>query len=241
MPTSQSQQSPLRRWAANLPGARSTWQLGRTLLDVWHDSSRYSQVELQQDFTHQDPWNYATDTLQVRRHTGEIAMIDRLGSTHFDHVLELGCAEGIFTELLESRSQSLVATDFYSVVLERARQRRTWGNHVQFTCLDLRAEPLPGTFDLIVAIHVLEYVQSPFPLHRIREKIVQALRPGGHLFLGCVAFNATNENSWWSRYLLRGGRNINNYFIAHPQLTLVDSAVFPLTECDSLDIVLRKA
>lgn len=230
-----------RRMLAKVPGVRSAWHLGRTLRDVWLDGSKYSQIELQEDFSSTDPWQYASDNLQVLRHCGEIAMLDRVrGTKQFGRALEVGCAEGIFTEALADRCDSLLSTDFYEVVLQRAKNRRPWGGHVRFSSLDLRAEPIPGNFDLIVAIHVLEYVQSPFPLRRIRKKIVDAMRPGGYLLLGCVSFDSIVEQSWWSHYLLRGGKEINAFFATHPQLSLVDSAVHPLAECDSLDILLQK-
>ena len=226
---------------AKIPGLRSAWHLGRTIKDVWLDSSEYSQVELQQEFSRQDPWRYSTDELEKMRHRGELAMLDRVrGTGRFPQVLELGCAEGIFTELLAGRCDFLLAVDFNHVALERARERCQRYNHIQFATHDLRAKPLPGVFDLICAIHVLEYVQSPFPLWKIREKIVNAIRPGGYLLLGCVSFNSSVDKSWWSKFLLRGGAQINAFFARHPQLTVVDSAIHTLTVCDSLDILLKK-
>ncbi len=217
------------------------WHLGRTLRDMWLDSSEHSQIALRQDFARADPWHYSTNQLQLVRHHGELAMLDRVrGMNRFSRALEVGCAEGIFTELLAGRCDSLLATDFNEVALGRAKERCKREEHVQFASFDLRAEPLPGVFDLIVAIHILEYIQNPIPLRRIREKIIAAMTPGGYLLLGCVSFESPNERAWWNRYLLHGGKQINSFFARHPKLTLVDSAIHPLGECDSLDILLRK-
>jgi len=233
--------SDARRVLAKIPGLRSAWHLGRTIQDVWLDSSEYSQVELQQEFSRPDPWRYSTDELEKMRHCGELAMLDRVrGKCRFERVLELGCAEGIFTEFMASRGDSLVAADFNAVALQRARERCQQYPHIQFASIDLRAEPLPGIFDLICAVHVLEYIQNPLALGKIREKIVTALRPGGYLLLGCVSFASPVDKSWWSKFLLRGGEHINGFFARHPQLTVVDSAIHPLTRCDSFDILLRK-
>lgn len=215
--------------------------MGRTLKDVWLDGSEHSQVELRQEFSRPDPWRYSTDELEKMRHCGELAMLDRVrGACRIQQVLELGCAEGIFTELVASRGDSLVAADFNPVALQRARERCRHYGHIQFASIDLRAEPLPGTFDLICAVHVLDYIQSPLALEKVREKIVNALQPGGYLLLGCVRFDSFIDKSWWSKFLLRGGGNINSFFARHPQLTVVDSAIHPLARCDSLDILLRK-
>jgi predicted TPR repeat methyltransferase len=236
------QQRPLfRRLLTRVPGLRSTWQLGRTLRDVILDSTPHSQIELQQEFSHVDPWRYTSNQLEIVRHRRESQMLDTVrGASRFGHALELGCAEGIFTEILADKCDNLLAVDFNEVALSRARQRKIWDDTVRFSLFDLRSDPLPGNFDLILAVHTLEYLQNPVALRRIRKKIVSALRPGGYLLLGCVCFDAVNEQSWWSRYLLRGGKQINAFFMRHSDLTLVDSATHALETCVSQDILLRK-
>ncbi len=231
----------LRRMVASIPGARSTWHLGRSLRDMWLDSSEYSQIKLRREFAQTDPWRYSNDELQLVRRNGELAMLDRVRGIHrFSRALELGCAEGIFTEYLADRCDSLLAAEFNEVALGRARERCQRAAQVQFASFDLRAEPIPGVFDIILAIHILEYIQNPIRLRRIRKKIIAAMKPGGYLLLGCVSFKSPNEDAWWSQYLLRGGKQINSFFAQHPKLTLVDSAIHPLGDCDSLDILLRK-
>lgn len=236
-----SRLAKIRRILASIPGARSAWFLWLTLRDAWLDSSEYSQIELRQDFSRQDPWLYSTNELEMLRHHGEMAMLDRvIGTSHFSRVLELGCAEGIFTEFLVDRCDSLLAMDFNKVALERARNRLRVDHRVHFELHDLRVDPLAGNFDLICAVHVLEYIQCPFPLIKIREKIVAAMKPGGYLLLGCVSFNSPADQSWWSRYLLRGGNQITEFFARHPKLITVDSAIHPLATCNSIDLLLRK-
>lgn len=233
--------SRIRRVVAGIPGVRSTWYLGCTLRDVWRDSAEFSEIELRQEFSRSDPWRYTTNDLERLRHQGELSMLDCIpGAGRFVSALELGCAEGIFTEHLAKRCESLLSADFNRVALERAKKRLCHEQHVNFFSLDLRSEPIPGQFDLICAMHVLEYIQSPFPLSKIREKIVNAIKPGGHLLLGCVSFDSPQDKSWWSKYLLRGGRAITNYFAAHPKLTTVASAIHPLEECDSIDLLFRR-
>jgi len=236
-----SRLAKIRRILASIPGARSAWFLCLTLRDAWLDSSEYSQIELRRDFSRQDPWLYSTNALEMRRHHGEMAMLDRvIGTSRFGRVLELGCGEGIFTDFLVERCDSLLAMDFNKVALERARNRLGVDHRVQFELHDLRVDPLAGNFDLICAVHVLEYIKCPFPLIKISEKIVAAIKPGGYLLLGCVSFNSPTDHSWWSRYLLRGGRQITEFFARHPKLRTVDSAIYPLTTCDSIDLLLRK-
>lgn len=231
----------LRRMAARIPGARSAWYLAVTLRDMWRDTSEFSQIELRREFDQTDPWLYTQDQFEITRHCGELAMLERIiGPGHFGRVLEIGCAEGIFTEHLIKRCDSLLGVDFNQVALNRARERLHLEHRAQFAVLDLRREPLPGTFDLICAVHTLEYIQSPIPLWKIRKKIVDAIKPKGYLLLGCVNFEGPIDNSWWSRFLLRGGKRITKFFASHPDLGIVDSAIYPLSQCNSIDTVFQR-
>jgi hypothetical protein len=234
--------SPMRKAISKVPGVWSTWHLGRAMRDAWLDSSPRAQPAVTEDFRHKDPWQYTTNDLEIIRHRGEADMLDRVrGNIRFGCALEAGCAEGIFTEALTDRCDSLLATDFLEVALERARNRREWGKHVTFAQMDLRNDPLPGSFDLIVAIHVVEYIKNPLVLRRVREKLVRSLRIGGYLLLGsCTGDDEFREGLWWSRLMLRGGYRINRFIADHPALTVVDAEIHPLPGSISRDILLRR-
>lgn len=234
--------SGMRAVIKKIPGVWSTWQLGHALRDAWLDSSPRAQPVIKQDFSQTDPWSYTTSSLEILRHRGEAGMLDRVREIRrFGSALEIGCAEGVFTEILAERCDSLLATDFSEVALARARQRCQWGEHVTFAQMDLRNDPLPGNFDLIVAIHVLEYIKNPITLRRVRDKLVHGLRIGGYLLIGsCTGDNEFRERLWWSRYMLRGGRRINAFVLAHPQLTIMDAATNPLPGSISWDLLLRR-
>jgi SAM-dependent methyltransferase len=227
---------------SSIPGVRSTWHLMRAVKDAWADDSAVSVLEVQQDFSSPDPWSYTTNDLEKVRHCGEAHMLDAVrGQNRFGRALEIGCAEGIFTELLAERCDSLLAADFSEPALARARQRCHWNGRVTFERLDLRNDPLPGVFDLIVAIHVLEYIRNPVTLRKVRERLVKGLRPGGYLLIGSCSIQDLKERAWWSRYMLRGGRRVNDFFAGHRKLSVVDSAVYPLPGSESHDLLFRKA
>ena len=234
--------SRMRKAISKVPGVWSTWHLGRAIRDAWLDSSPGAQPAVTEDFRQKDPWHYTSNDLEIIRHRGEANMLDRVrGNSRFGCALEIGCAEGVFTEILVDRCDSLLATDFLEVALERARIRRDWGKHVTFAQMDLRNDSLPNVFDLIVAIHVVEYIKNPLALRRVREKLVRGLRIGGYLLLGsCTGDNEFREGLWWSRFMLRGGYRINRFFAAHPALTVVDTAIHPLSGSISRDVLLRR-
>jgi SAM-dependent methyltransferase len=223
----------------NIPWARSTWRLGAALKTTWLDSPVYSRNELLRDYNRPVAWDYSHDEIEILRHRTELAMLERvIGPVRVKRALEIGCSEGVFTQLLADRCDSLVATDFLQIALDRARQRIRSGR-VRFELLDLRVDGLPTDLDLICLIHVLDYVRNPMILRKIREKIVAALNPGGYLLLG--TFDPTDEAHWWSRFLIRGGSRIIEFFAAHPKLTMLDSNALPHPPYDFADALLQKA
>lgn len=232
----------MRAVVKKIPGIWSTWQLGHALHEAWLDSTPRALPEIKRDFSQSDPWNYTSNYLEILRHQREVEMLDRVrGGKRFDSALEIGCAEGVFTKILADRCDSLLATDFSEDALSRARRRCQGDEHVSFAQIDLRNDLLPGVFDLIVAIHVVEYIKNPLSLRRVRDKLVRGLRTGGYLLLGsCTGDNEFREGLWWSRYMLRGGLRINQSFATHPALTVVDAAINPLPGSISRDILLRR-
>ena len=220
---------------------RSAWWHLLALREAALDSPERGRAELERTFAQEDPWRHGTNPRERQRYGGELAMLDAVrGGGRFQSALEIGCSEGLFTQLLAERCDSLLAVDISAVALERARRRREWGERVRFSEFDIRVDPLPETFDLIVVVHVLEYIRNPRYLRKARKKLVDALRPGGFLLVGSVKNEVLTERAWWSRYLLRGGKQINAFMAADPALKVVQSAEFDLADCISLDVLLQK-
>jgi 2-polyprenyl-3-methyl-5-hydroxy-6-metoxy-1,4-benzoquinol methylase len=229
--------SRLREYGA----LRSAFHLALSTAVACRDSAHRSRQELDGVFDREDPWNYAGPREQAR-HAAELGMLEsRLGGS-FGDALEIGCAEGAFTQRLAQRCRSLAAADLSAVSLERAARRCAGQPNVRFEQWDVRAWPrAQGPFDLIVAIHVLEYVRSPLALARVRRRMIEALRPGGWLLVGNVYQDTVSERAWWGKYLLHGGNWINDFFAAHPALQVVAHSETDLGDCRSLDVLMQKA
>jgi len=142
------------------------------------------------------------------------------GPARFKRALEIGCSEGVFTEMLAPRCERLVAVELSPDALNRALQRCTWGKHVSFGRFDLRCERLAGAFDLIVVSGVVEYFHRPTVIWTVRTKLVRALAEQGFLLLDTTRANPIVEEAWWSRLIPRGGR-INQFFERHPKLQVI--------------------
>ena len=219
---------------------------GGLMAAIWEavtDSPQRGRTELNREFERRrDPWDYAGVPYQGDRIRREVELLDSArGKARFARALEVGCAEGMFTELLAERCDSLLAVDISRVALARARQRRDWNGCVSFAEFDLRVDPIPDTYDLIVIVHTLEYIRNPILIRRARAKLVNALRPGGHLLVGTMRTSELLENAWWGRYFLRSGKWINRFLARHPALQVVGTEEFYLgKDYVSYDVLFKK-
>lgn len=233
----------LRRLLARIGFLRSGYYLLLAVRDAVKDSPAHGQAELNHEFEpREDPWDYASVSYQGDRIRSEVAALDSVrGAARFGRALEVGCAEGMFTEMLAPRCESLLAVDISSVALTRARRRLQGDERVHFAEWDLRVDPVTDTYDLIVMIHALEYIRNPLYVRRARSKLVNSLLPGGYFLVGTMKVAEIYEDAWWGRYFLRSGKRINNFFSGHPALKVVWTAEFYLgKDFVSYDVLLQK-
>jgi len=95
--------------------------------------------------------------------------------------------------------------------------------HVSFQKLDISKHPVPGTFDFIAAMDLMENMFRPWDLKRVRDKLVAALAVDGYFLLVCQKQDSEFEKSWWADLFIRGGVAIRKYISRHPSLLLVRS------------------
>lgn len=140
-----------------------------------------------------DPWKYAGDYEQTKYRQA----MDLLPHTSFESVLELGCAEGMFTEQLAERAKHLIAADISKLALERAAQRCK-ANHIEFKQLDISKDPMPGNQNLIVCSEVLYYTGSVVALQDTLRRMSGALAPDGFLLMthSKLAFEEWNRSGF---------------------------------------------
>ena len=204
-----------------VPGLDSAWHLGIELVVLTGHLTRRAGTAYERLYAATaDPWEYA-GPLGRARHAAALGLLDTAPvGAPFDRVLEVGCAEGVFTEQLAPRCRSLIAGDLSATALTRARNRCDQANNVTFTQFNLKRDPLPsgGAYDLVVLMDVLEDGFGPLAIHNARRRLVAALRPGGLLLLGNSRQSPVFETSWWGKALIRGGLNIDAFFAQHAAL-----------------------
>lgn len=132
----------------------------------------------------EDPFGYRSTPYETKRLA---AMEKAVGERRFGAALEVGCAEGDFTERLLKRSDKVTAVDISAVALARARARLE-DRRVEFIEADIRDwQPPQGLrYDLIVLGDVLYYIDKPLvrdEFERIFPRIRGWLAPKGRLVL----------------------------------------------------------
>lgn len=174
------------------------------------DSSERNRAAVEEDYEQLDPYGFARDLEQFRfRRAIEFLHLARPVGL-FPSALEVGCAEGMFTRMLSERCEALRAVDLSTVAIERAKQRCSDRSNIEFAEWDVRRDPIDGSFDLIVATGVLEYILSPSILRDACNRLTAALKPGGFLLVGNTVTENEMERTWIGRLLIRGTR-INAY------------------------------
>ncbi len=130
-------------------------------------------------FEEEDPWNYESAYEQEKY----ARQLENLPAEPLERALELACAEGHLTRQLAPRVKHLLASDISSKALERARVRCKEHQNVDFVKLDFSADALPQAMDLIVCSEVLYYLHDEAELQIVARRLMEALRPGGHLLM----------------------------------------------------------
>ncbi|HEV3486666.1 MAG TPA: SAM-dependent methyltransferase, partial [Vicinamibacterales bacterium] len=124
-----------------------------------------------------DPWRYTTP-YEARKYEQTLSL---LPPGPIARALEVGCAEGHFTDVLAARVERLVAADIAAIAIERAAARCAARPNVSFARVDIVRDPLPGDNDVIVCSEMLYFVGTVDDLHAVCRKLRDALRDGGRL------------------------------------------------------------
>jgi len=100
-----------------------------------------------------------------------------------EHVLEVGCADAFGTRIVCQEVGKVTAIDFDPIFVEDANKRMSakW----RFTCFahDMLAGPVPGKFDGVFALDVLEHI-APESEGKFLENLTASLAPHGVAIIG---------------------------------------------------------
>lgn len=198
-----------------------TVEAKNTLLDSSNRDRK--AVELLYSRQH-DPFGFNRELEQYRFERAIDFVRRAADGTRFPLVLEIGCAEGMFTRLLAPWCESLVAVDLSPIALERAKRACSDLSNIEFAEWDVRQDPVDGPFNLIVATGVLEYILRPSTLKDAKDRITAGLASHGYLLLGNTVTAEAVEDTWIGKKLIRGTW-VNDLFANDPRYELIDSSL----------------
>ncbi len=101
-------------------------------------------------------------------------------------VLDVGCGAGLLSEALAREGAQVTAIDLAPDLIKIAKLHRLEsGVEVEYrlTPVETLADEMPGAFDAIVCMEMLEHVPDP---GAIIAACATLLKPGGHLFLSTL-------------------------------------------------------
>jgi len=132
----------------------------------------------------EDPFSYRRSSYEQARLD---AMAEVVSGRQWRSALEVGCAEGDFTERLCEAAERVTALDISPVALARAR-RRLSGAAVEFVEADMRqwSPPAGMRYELMILADVLYYLDKPMVrprFERLFQELAGWLEPGGRLLL----------------------------------------------------------
>jgi len=129
-------------------------------------------------------------TLYRQRRDLVDALIEKIGLPAESQVLEVGCGAGLTTIGLARRGYQVQAVDMVKGMIESVRRfaaEANVANHISGQVGDVHHLGFrDNTFDMVIAIGVLEWVQS---LSQPLGELTRVLKPGGHLIVNV-------DNTW---------------------------------------------
>lgn len=130
--------------------------------------------KLDEDFKKSyDPWNFTSSKYEKERFEKMLSLIK---TVPHDSILEVGCAEGYFTEKLKVIARTITAIDVSKKALERAKKIV---EGVTFQRIELEnLQPPKKKYDLVVCSEVLNFLLD-------KKGAVEKLRQNGKYLLIC--------------------------------------------------------
>ncbi len=124
-----------------------------------------------------DPWGYDQRWYEARKRQ---ICLSVLLQPEYDHALEIGCSNGVFSEALGQRCRQLLCLDGHAQAVALARRRVAAYSHIKVEQAWV-PEALPAqSFDLIVVGEILYYL-SPSELKQLMGWLDRHLHPSGTL------------------------------------------------------------
>lgn len=212
-----------RAIARLLRSAAGQW--GETILGMLYES--WGERARRFDRAHRYVWNFDTGWERARYATALLMAEQHLPAAPWGNVLEVGCAKGVFTEMLAPRCQSLIAIDISGIACAAAAERCSRFSHVRVEQFDIVPRALPEQYDVVFALDLLEAIHGKRRLRSLIERLEGSLAPGGLLVVSSSRLPPAVRRSPMGEWLLEGADSHLAAFARRPGLRLVAWRQFP--------------
>lgn len=139
------------------------------------------------------------------------AAIDLVGRYGGDRLLDYGCGDGTFLQMLldlPRRPATLVGAEISDDLIEDCRSRFASVADVSFVRTDALPVAGPGSYDTVVCMEVLEHVVDVRP---VLDHFERLLAPGGHVIISVPVETGVPVLIKQSARRLAGWRGIGDY------------------------------
>lgn len=198
------------------------------LIDTEHQTAAYSETYFDALYNdNSDPWQYQTRWYEKRKRDICLAVLPQ---ANYVSAIELGCGNGVFSELLAERCLSLLSIDGNQKAVELAKQRLANDSSIKVIQGVIPQALADGvtdknqTYDLIVISEILYYLPVT-DIDRVITWIKQSLTTGGtllccHWRYNIDGFEMTGETV---HHRLQQAFNKENKLALNHQSQIVDS------------------
>jgi 2-polyprenyl-6-hydroxyphenyl methylase/3-demethylubiquinone-9 3-methyltransferase len=115
--------------------------------------------------------------------------IDRIAALAGKRVLDIGCGGGILAEAMAGRGATVTGIDMAEKPLKVAQLHLLESGRkvdYRYTSAEKLATEMPGQFDVVTCMELLEHVPSPAVTVDASARLV---KPGGHVFFSTINRN----------------------------------------------------
>jgi 2-polyprenyl-3-methyl-5-hydroxy-6-metoxy-1,4-benzoquinol methylase len=158
-----------------------------------------------------------------------------VGNTAWGNVIEIGCAQGVFTEQLALKSRRLTACDISPLACERTAGRFVGNVNVFVQQHDITQDEIREQYDLVFALDLLEAIHGRRRIDKVIDKLAAAVRPGCLLIISSSRLPEHMRKSRWARRLIEGADNHLAFIKARSDLRLIYQELYPEADLETLD------
>jgi SAM-dependent methyltransferase len=157
-----------------------------------------------------------TDKLKMRMYQGRIAgLVERLDKPGGVRVLDVGCADGRLLDWYKASSVGArLETNGIEMDEAAAETARGRGHRVVTGRFEVDTELEPGSFDLILAFHVIEHVDGP---KAFAARAAELLAPGGLFVVATPNWDSLDARRFKGHW---GGNHFPRHWTLYDERTL---------------------